>query len=43
MMFWRLKYVYCRGGSVEESFEGDSQKLRQVKKWCVELLSCLEK
>ena len=35
--------MYCRGGYLEESFEGDSQKLRQVTKWGVEWLSCLVK
>ena len=43
MVFWKLKYAYCRSDSVEENFEGDSQKLRQVRKWCIEWLSCLEK
>ena len=31
MVFWKLKYAYCRSDSVEENFEGDSQKLRQVR------------
>ena len=44
MVFWKLKYAYCsRRDCVEKNCKGDSQKLRQVIKWCIEWLSCLEK
>ena len=35
-LFRKVKYTYCRSGHVGKSFEEDSQKLRQVTKWCLE-------
>ena len=36
-MYLRLRI--CQEGYAVGSFEGDSQKLRQVNKWCIEGLS----
>ena len=35
-LFRKVKYTYWGSGHVGKSFEGDSQKLGQVMKWCIE-------